>query len=201
MSEQESFWRGEFGDSYTERNSRIDQHQSNLFFWSKIISLAGPLHNVLELGCNRGLNLDAIKILSPNTTTFGVEINQQAADKAAQSHQVFNKSLGDNISGLPVADLTFTSGVLIHINPDMLPVVYDKLYSYSSKYIMIKEYFSTQPQEITYRGHESRLWKRDFASELWKDRNLKLIDYGFCWRYDPVAPQDDLNWFLFEKLE
>lgn len=55
--------------------------------------------------------------------------------------------------------------------------------------------------EVDYRGHEDRLFKRDFASELW-DRfpDLSLIDYGFVWRRDPLAAKDDTTWFLFEKI-
>lgn len=200
VNDQEKFWSGTFGDEYTDRNSRDDQVHANLFFWSKLISRTGKLTSVLEFGCNRGLNLDSIKALTPNTVTNGIEINSQAAEIAALNHNVSNQSLSETFPNSFCAELTFTSGVLIHINPDMLPTVYDKLFDFSKKYILIKEYFSTQPQEINYRGHDSRLWKRDFAAEFMKDRPLRLVDYGFCWRYDPVAPKDDLNWFLFEKI-
>jgi spore coat polysaccharide biosynthesis protein SpsF len=37
-------------------------------------------------------------------------------------------------------DLTWTKGVLIHINPERLIEVYEKLYSYSKRYIFIAEY-------------------------------------------------------------
>ncbi len=200
MNDQENFWSGDFGDEYTVRNSRNDQAQANLFFWSRLISRTGNLDSVLEFGCNRGLNLDAIKTLTPSTVTTGIEINTKAAQIASSNHNVLNQSLSDSFPLSTSAELTFTCGVLIHINPEMLPVVYDKLYCCSSKYILIKEYFSTQPQEINYRGHESRLWKRDFAAEFMQDRPIRLVDYGFCWRFDPVSPQDDLNWFLFEKI-
>ena len=29
--------------------------------------------------------------------------------------------------------------------------------------------------------------------------SLKLVDYGFLWKRDPVFPQDDITWFLLEK--
>lgn len=200
MNDQELFWSGDFGNEYTSRNSRDGQAQANLFFWTKLLSRTGKLRSVLEFGCNRGLNLDAIKTLSPSTLTTGIEINSKAAQIASSNHNVLNQSLSNSFPPSLSAELAFTSGVLIHINPDMLPVIYDKLYSSSLKYILIKEYFSTQPQEINYRGHDSRLWKRDFAAEFMYGRPLRLVDYGFCWRHDPVASQDDLNWFLFEKL-
>ena len=53
---------------------------------------------------------------------------------------------------------------------------------------------------VNYRGHEDRLFKRDFCSELMEKYNdLTLIDYGFGYRNDPVFKQDDLTWFLLKK--
>lgn len=99
-----------------------------------------------------------------------------------------------------VADLSIASGVLIHINPDQLKTAYELLYVLSKKFILIAEYFNPVPVAIPYRGHENRLFKRDFAGELWtRYPSLKLVDYGFDWSKDPFAPRDDSNWFLFEK--
>lgn len=97
-------------------------------------------------------------------------------------------------------DLTFTCGVLIHINPDKLNIVYEKLYNYSNRYILIAEYYSPRPVGISYRGNKDRLFKRDFAGELMdKYENLDLIDYGFVYHRDNNFPDDDINWFLLEK--
>lgn len=97
-------------------------------------------------------------------------------------------------------DLTFIKGVLIHINPEMLTDVYDKLLSACGRYILVAEYYNPVPVAISYRGHSDRLFKRDFAGEI-MDRHpkLQLIDYGFVYRRDPNFPQDDITWFLMEK--
>ena len=97
-------------------------------------------------------------------------------------------------------DLSFTSGVLIHINPEALPSVYDNLYAASGRYIALSEYYNPAPVAIPYRGHEDRLFKRDFAGDL-RDRfpDVKLVDYGFCYHRDPNFPADDMTWFLLEK--
>ena len=53
---------------------------------------------------------------------------------------------------------------------------------------------------INYRGHENRLFKRDFAGDIlavYKD--LELIDYGFFYKGDPAFPKDDITWFLMKK--
>ncbi len=91
-------------------------------------------------------------------------------------------------------------GVLIHINPDHLEQVYNKLYHSSSRYILLCEYYNPVPVSIPYRGHEDRLFKRDFCGELMDSyHDLHLLDYGFLYHRDRHFPQDDLNWFLLEK--
>ena len=67
-----------------------------------------------------------------------------------------------------VADLSFTSGVLIHINPDFVEKAYNVLYKSSRKYILICEYYNPSPVTLKYRGHENKLFKRDFAGEMLK---------------------------------
>ena len=77
---------------------------------------------------------------------------------------------------------------------------YELPYTLSRKFILISEYFNLAPVSIPYRGHENRLFKRDFAGELWAQySSLILVDYGFIWSKDPVVPKDDTTWFLFAK--
>ena len=97
-------------------------------------------------------------------------------------------------------DLALIKGVLIHIAPDHLPAVYQKLYEASRRYILIAEYYNPTPVSVPYRGHTDRLFKRDFAGEM-LDRysDLELIDYGFVYRRDPIFPQDDMTWFLLKR--
>ena len=62
------------------------------------------------------------------------------------------------------------------------------------------EYYDPKPVALTYRGHENKMFKRDFAGDLLERyENLKLIDYGFCYHRDMNFPQDDISWFLLEK--
>ena len=63
------------------------------------------------------------------------------------------------------------------------------------------EYYNPSPVAIMYRGHDDRLFKRDFCGELLdKYKDLELVDYGFCYRRDPVFQQDDMTWFLMRKV-
>ena len=97
-------------------------------------------------------------------------------------------------------DLTLIKTVLIHINPERLDTVYEKLYESSNRYILVCEYYNTTPVSINYRGHTDRLFKRDFAGEM-LDRyaDLALIDCGFAYHRIPPFMNDDITWFLMEK--
>jgi spore coat polysaccharide biosynthesis protein SpsF len=98
------------------------------------------------------------------------------------------------------SDLTFTKGVLIHIEPNNLSKIYDNLYKNSNRYILIAEYYNSQQVSLSYRGNKNKLFKRDFAGDLLdKYSGLKLIDYGFCYHRDTLFSQDDISWFLLEK--
>jgi pseudaminic acid biosynthesis-associated methylase len=92
-------------------------------------------------------------------------------------------------------------GVLIHINPNELNSVYEKLVASCEKYLLVAEYYNPSPVAIPYRGHSDRLFKREFAGEIMSNHpEMQLIDYGFSYRNDPNFPQDDITWFLMEKV-
>ena len=131
-----------------------------------------------------------------------IKINAQAAAKLREiiePNNVHNTSILE-FEPAHTYDLTLIKGVLIHINPDELPHVYDKLVASCNRYLMVAEYYNPAPVTIPYRGHTDRLFKRDFAGEI-MDRHpqLQLLDYGFAYRRDPNFPQDDITWFLMEK--
>ena len=53
---------------------------------------------------------------------------------------------------------------------------------------------------VKYRGHENRLFKRDFAGEFMaRHLSFRLRDYGLVYHADPAFPQDDVTWFLMER--
>lgn len=201
-TEQEKFWAGDFGTEYISRNKSQEYLASNLNFFSKAFNQIGRPDSVIEFGANVGMNLRAIKQLFPGISLSGVEINPSAADELANSigvENVFNGSIFDFESSSKY-DVSLIKGVLIHINPEMLSLVYSKLYEASNKYILICEYYNPSPVTINYRGHSDRLFKRDFAGEMLdKYEDLELVDYGFCYKRDKAFPQDDITWFLLRK--
>lgn len=199
-TEQEEFWAGEFGDNYIARNSGQALLQHKLYKWKKMTASINILNSCIEFGANIGLNLEVLERLFPALTRKAVEINRNACKELnkIQGVEVINSSILD-YTPTQTCDLSFTSGVLNHINPNELKTVYEKLYKSSHNYILICEYYSLEPIEKTYRGHEGKLFKRDFAEELLQQYpDLKLIDYGFFYHNDPYFG-DDSNWFLFKK--
>lgn len=199
---QEEFWASSFGTEYIGRNDSNQLLASNLNFFTKALKQAGNISSCLEFGANIGMNLKALQLLYPGINLKGIEINADAAKslrdivghKNVYEGSIFDYPLTDKV------DVSLIKGVLIHINPDMLNVVYENLYQTSNRYILVCEYYNPSPVAIQYRGHTDRLFKRDFAGEMLdKYTDLTLIDYGFSYRRDPAFPQDDITWFLMEK--
>lgn len=201
-TEQEDFWAGDFGNEYIKRNQGEALLASNLNFFTKALAQVDKINSCIEFGANIGMNLKALKLLQPSLKIEGVEINETAAQQLRAIigiDNVYNQSILD-FEPTGKVDLSLIKGVLIHINPDMLPIVYEKLYHASSRYVLIAEYYNPSPVTINYRGHTDRLFKRDFAGEMLDTySDLKLVDYGFVYRRDVKFPLDDITWFLLEK--
>ena len=199
---QEQFWAGEFGSAYIERNQGAKLLAANLDFFAKSLRHTRQLTSCIEFGANIGMNLKALSLLFPGLKAHGIEINPVAAAHLGETipaANVYNQSIMEfNASGN--WDLTLIKGVLIHLNPEVLPAVYDKLVAATGRYLLVAEYYNPSPVTINYRGHTDRLFKRDFAGEIMdRHRHMELLDYGFSYRRDPNFPQDDITWFLLEK--
>jgi spore coat polysaccharide biosynthesis protein SpsF len=198
---QEDFWAGSFGDQYADRNVGPALVASNLALFSRVLSAVAGVRSVIEFGPNIGLNLLALGQLLPQAELYGVEINRKAVERLRQLPRVhaINGSVLD-YQPSRAFDFVLCKGLLIHLNPDELPRAYDVLFRSSARYICIAEYYNPVPVSVAYRGHEERLFKRDFAGDL-LDRfdTLRLVNYGFAYRRDPLFAQDDISWFLLEK--
>ncbi|MHA6478906.1 pseudaminic acid biosynthesis-associated methylase [Stutzerimonas sp. KH-1] len=202
-TQQEEFWAGEFGNEYVARNAGEDRVSSNVAAFSRILSSAPGVGSLVELGCNAGLNLQALNRINNGLELCGYEINKEAAQKARDLDvaKIVEGTILDPLSSDEQYDLSFTKGVLIHINPDELDKVYSNLYNLSKRYILVCEYYNPTPVVVEYRGNHDRLFKRDFAGDLIDKYGLRLVDYGFLYHRDNCFPQDDISWFLLEKKQ
>ena len=200
-TEQEAFWAGQFGDDYIERNKGERLLQSNIALFSSIMERCGEIHSAIELGANIGINLAAIHAIIPQAKLTEVEINERAVAslRCLDFVETVHGSLLEYAHPTK-ADLAFTKTVLIHIDPEELVKAYAALYESTSRFVLVAEYYNPTPVEVSYRGHERRLFKRDFAGDL-LDRyeDLRLVDYGFSY-HRAELPQDDITWFLLEKV-
>ena len=205
-TEQEVFWEGEFGDEYTKRVTNDAYHASNVALFSRVFKSTRDVGSVLELGANVGSNLQAIHKLLPEATIEGVEINKTSAGELKRWLSTISADGECHHSSILEFDterrydLVMTKTVLIHINPEYLIEVYQKMYDLATKYILIAEYYNPVPVEVSYRGHQDKLFKRDFCGDMLNMfPELNLLDYGFVYRFDSNFPQDDVNWFLLQK--
>lgn len=201
-TDQENFWAGDFGTEYIERNRGDQLLASNLDFFVKALRNTRDISSCIEFGANIGMNIKALKLLYPQIKAAAIELNTEAGRQLGEligPENVYNQSILD-YSPDRSYDLTLIKGVLIHLNPDVVTEVYDKLVATCGRFLLVAEYYNPSPVSIPYHGHLDRLFKRDFAGEI-MDRHpiMELIDYGFAYRRDPSFPQDDITWFLMEK--
>jgi pseudaminic acid biosynthesis-associated methylase len=193
---QLALWRSEFGRSYTDRNDR--EKPERVDSWRRILEGISP-SRVLEVGCNVGWNLEYLRRLAV-AELYGIEPQPYAVERARWRGPAFGVLQGTAFD-LPFKDgyfdLAFTSGVLIHIAPESIGSALDELYRVSRRWIVAIEYDAPTEQEITYRGHEGALWKRDHGA-LWRARYPQLKPI----RRIELSEQhgyDDCTAHLFEK--
>lgn len=200
ITEQEDFWSGEFGDQYSQRNIGETWVASNTALFADILLNVGPIESVFEVGANIGLNVKALQVLLPHAEIAGLEINEGAAAELERTGCTVFRGSALSFEASTCYDLVFTKGVLIHISPDQLQRVYSLLYGSSKRYILLAEYYSPRPESVTYHGEAEKLFRRDFAGEMLDTfPDLRLVRSGFAY-HRGAFPQDDLTWFLLEKV-
>jgi pseudaminic acid biosynthesis-associated methylase len=203
-TDQVSHWQGDFGDLYIDRNAadaKILEIRTEM--WRRILKpLDTSPTSILEVGANVGTNIQALAGLV-DAELHAVEPNEKARTILADAGVIPADHVHAGIaSDLPLpdgeVDMAFTSGVLIHVNPDDLAASCAEIHRVSRRYIVCVEYFNPTPVEVEYRGHTGLLFKRDFGA-FWMDQHpdLELIDYGFFWKR--ATGLDDLTWWLFRK--
>jgi pseudaminic acid biosynthesis-associated methylase len=198
-TEQELFWAGEFGTNYISRNRGEDLIAGNTAFFAEILAKTTGVKTLLELGANIGLNLAAIRRLLPGVQMSAVEINPTAGEELRKLG--VDVTVGSLLDYVPTRtfDFVLIKTVLIHLAPERLADAYRALHDSCGRYLCVAEYYNPSPVHVSYRGHEGKLYKRDFAGEMMdKYPDLHLIDYGFRYHRD-LFPQDDVTWFLMER--
>lgn len=163
MSTQLQEWKGQFGREYTDRNV-VDWASRAEGFDAIFESAPGPIGTVLEVGCNRGHNLEAI-VEDRYPAVVGVEPNPYARRIALDRGLIV---LPGDAYALPFDDasfdLVFTSGVLIHVPPDRLEDAMAEIVRVSRRYVLAIEYYAETDTEVRYRDRDGLMWNRDYGA-------------------------------------
>ncbi len=132
---------------------------------------------ILEVGSNVGNQLLSLQRMGFGAL-YGIELQSYAVEISKSKSKNINIIQGD-ASDIPFKDgyfdMVFTSGVLIHIDPNNLPCVLREIHRCTKKYIFGFEYYSDETKDIPYRGKSNLLWKADFAKkyvDLFNDLTL-----------------------------
>jgi spore coat polysaccharide biosynthesis protein SpsF len=195
----EELWAGDFGDQYIERNK--DAESGRRSFWEEQLGRLG-VTSVLEVGCNIGGNLRWIAELLGPEKVAGIDVNEKALELLRERVPGVDARLARG-ADLPFDDgsfdLVFTTGVLIHQDPEtQLEPMMREIVRVSSRYVIAGEYHAEALTEVPYRGQDGALFKRDFGAlyqQLFPE--LSLVDGGF------LSPQegrwDDLTYWILRK--
>ena len=187
-TDQISEWTGSFGREYTDRNTftpaeldalydrnyGITRRELNRRFLEGIPSCA----HILEVGCNVGNQLLVLEEMG-FTNLYGIEIQSYALE-LARSRVPDVKFTQASVLAIPYPDqnfdLVFTCGVLIHIAPTDVPVALAEIHRCAKTWVWGSEYYAPRMTEVSYRGHDSLLWKTDYA-QLYVERfpDLELV--------------------------
>jgi pseudaminic acid biosynthesis-associated methylase len=187
-TDQTQQWSSAFGKEYTDRNPQtigamdklykkqfgLTRTELNLMFLSNLDRSI----KILEVGSNVGVQLQGLQ-RNGFENLYGIELQPYAVEVSKQNTKNINLIQGSAFD-IPFKnsyfDLVFTSGVLIHINPDDINVAMREIHRCTSEYIWGFEYYADRYSEIPYRGSRNLLWKADFA-QLYLDKfeDLKLV--------------------------
>ncbi len=204
-SAQEQYWAEEAAQAYIARNASFDHVQGSQAWQTMLAKASHPISNYLECGCNIGRNISQLALARPQARPSVIEISQPAFDFVTRQHDMvhaFNGPILD--AALPAAsfDLVFTMGVLIHVAPEQLQATMARMVQWSSRYILMGEYFNRTPVMLEYHGQQDRLFKCDFGRLMADNFAVDVVDYGFLWdRQYAAAGFDDITWWLFEKRD
>lgn len=193
---QAKIWGGEFGDQYTDRN-RVDWLR-RISFWTEIVALTG-IQSALEVGCNAGWNLLALRMVNPRLELYGIDVNERALSQARNlrfnaKNDTAKKRFGRDLKFGARYDLVFTAGCLIHISQKDIEAEMRAIKGLSNRYILAVEYDAPEATQIIYRG-DAECWKRPYGF-MYSHMGLKIIADGEATKDQGF---DNCHWWLMEK--
>lgn len=209
LPKQAAAWSSDFGNAYTSRNPQSVEEMEQLYqrdyattrlaMNEEFLGSLDRSIRILEVGANIGTQLEILRRMG-FTNSIGVDVNAFAVQEAKRLYPEV-KVIEGSAFALPFGDgefdLTYMSGVLIHISPDDMGRAMDELHRTTKKYIWGFEYYAPELVALEYRGNEGLLWKRDFCQEYLKRfPDLKLVKEK---KYQMTDGKNVSQMFLLEK--
>lgn len=181
MSTQLDAWRGDFGVAYTQRNQ--PDWRTRVEGFRRLIP--GDVTSVLEVGCNRGHNLLALRALGIDVR--GVEPQDFARGIAENDGlDVHDGTVYDTRCTNNSFDLVLVSGVLTHVPPERLDEAFTELFRVAPLVLAIE--YGGNGEHVPYRGHDNLLWRHDIAA------------HGHVTDSGKLGPEfDDSDWWLMSE--
>lgn len=205
MDLYEKAWAGKHGKEYSERCDVTPESREVIFFellkLMNISTTIKELSPILEVGCNKGHNLEAINRVRRSVFCHGIEINKSLCTRPGIIHgSAYDLPWGPN-----VFDLVFTSGVLIHIPPGRLHEAMNQMRHVSKKYVLMIEYYADKEKGTKYEedfNFQEGVWSRPYGDiytgHFPKDRRVmsgKISDLG-----DDGWGFSKCHYWIFEKV-
>lgn len=140
-------------------------------YWSSYVS---KTHNILELGCNCGVNLDYL-YNNGYKNLSGIEINRFAIDEMKRLYPtlynnitILNYPIEDIITTIPNKsyDTVFTMAVLMHIHPSSIKKVFTEIERITSKYVITLENENSVISDITFIRNYKKEFKKIGLTEI-----------------------------------
>ncbi len=133
---------------------------------------------------------------------YGIELQQYFVELSKSRTKHINIIQGSAFD-IPFKDgwfyLVFTSGLLIHINPNDIKDVLSEIHRCTNSLILGFEYYSDKLTEVLYRKHKNLLWKADFVKlYLNKFSDLELVQEKRIRHFDNYDNVDSM--FLIRKI-
>jgi pseudaminic acid biosynthesis-associated methylase len=193
----ETLWSGQFGDDYTDRCQGLSALRQT--FWDEVLGACRPT-SLLEVGCNRGMNLACVAGRLPGRC-YGADINLKALEACRRevppAHVVYSPAR-ELVFRDRAFDLVASMGMLIHQPRENLPVVMNELVRCADRWVLCGEYYAAEPTEVHYRGQTGALFKEDYGARfLALFPQLRLVKQ---WSLTKEQGFDDVTAWLFERV-
>ncbi len=193
---------GNFGNDYTRRSLLTPDILFNrsIALGNILAQLKDDPTSILEVGCNIGGNLLALKPhIFPPGVIIGVEPCERARRIGLINGLTIFSDCGQELHFMDnFFDLVFTCGVLIHCQIEEARKIVEEMNRVSKRLLMFMEYWHEEDEEIPYRKEIELLWRRPW------DKHFKNWGLGYPILKGFLNKEmgfDNVNFWIYSKKQ